>query len=162
MTANETLPDDRPHTTRTQLTSHTARPSRQALFDRYFAVRSHWGNLAFAPDGSQLAYIANTSGQFNIWRQSMFGGWPFQVTTFEESSVRAVLWTPSGELMGMADTDGNEQYQIFSIPAQGGPLRAYTDRADAQYRFGEHSLSPDGRYWPSAATTAMPANPTCS
>lgn len=142
MTVNDA--PDAPPKSSPGTTPHTSRPTRQALFDRYFAVRGYWGNLAFAPDGSQLAYITNTSGQLNIWRQSMLGGWPFQVTVFEESSVRAVLWVPSGELLGMADSGGDEQYQIFSIPAQGGPVRYYTDRADAQYRVGEHSLSPDG------------------
>ncbi len=137
MTVHETLQEvDR--------TPHMSRASRQALFDRYFAVRSYGGNLAFAPDGSQLAYIVNTSGQLNIWRQSVLGGWPFQATAYEKSSVRAVLWTPTDELLGMADNSGNEQYQLFGIPAQGGSVHYYTDRPDAQYRFGEHSLSPDG------------------
>jgi dipeptidyl aminopeptidase/acylaminoacyl peptidase len=138
-----TVNDASPEVDRTTTLS-PPRSSRQALFERYFAVRGYWGNLAFAPDGSQLAYITNTSGQLNIWRQSMLGGWPFQVTVHEEASARTVLWTPSGELLGMADSGGSEQYQIFGIPAQGGPVRPYTDRGDVQYRLGEHSLSPDG------------------
>ena len=129
--------------------TEAARPDderRRADFERYFAVRTHFGNLAFSPDGREVAYIVNTSGQLNIWRQAITGGWATQVTTFERESVRAVLWTPSGELIGQADSDGSEQYQIFTIPAGGGVPRFLTSRSDAQFELSEHSLSPDGRY----------------
>src|SRR5262249_28767447 len=53
------------------------------VFTRYYAVRAHIGPIAFSHDLSQVAYIVNTSGQFNIWRQSIGGGWAAQITTFE-------------------------------------------------------------------------------
>ncbi|HEX6818679.1 MAG TPA: S9 family peptidase [Ktedonobacterales bacterium] len=120
--------------------------TRHADFERYFAVRTHFGNLALSPDGREVAYIINTSGQLNIWRQPITGGWATQVTTFERASVRAILWAPSGELIGQADTNGSEQYQIFMIPATGGVPRFLTNRNDVRYELSEHSLSPDGRY----------------
>src|SRR5215472_3092210 len=76
-----------------------AEATRRADFDRYFAVRTHFGNLAFSPDGSQVAYIVNTSGQFNVWRQAVVGGWASQVTTFEREAVRGIIWTPAGEII---------------------------------------------------------------
>ena len=120
--------------------------THRADFERYFAFRTHFGNLALSPDGREVAYIVNTSGQFNIWRQALTGGWATQVTTFERESARAVIWAPSGDLIGMADTDGDEQYQIFTIPAQGGVARFLTNRGDVQFELSERSLSPDGRY----------------
>lgn len=119
--------------------------TRQAHFNRYFAVRSHFGNLAFSPDGRQVAYIVNTSGQLNIWRQNITGGWASQVTTFEHETVRGLLWAPSGEIYGMADSNGNEQYQVFTIPATGGVVRYLTRRSDVQYELSDEGLSPDGR-----------------
>jgi dipeptidyl aminopeptidase/acylaminoacyl peptidase len=133
--------------------SETATPAappsdraRDAEFARYYAVRTHGGPIAFAPDLSQVAYIANTSGQFNIWRQNLSGGWPSQVTTFEDESARSLIWTPAGDLIGAADHAGGEQYDLFSIPAHGGVVRYLTDQPDAQYELSEEGLSPDGRY----------------
>ena len=120
--------------------------ARDPEFARYYAVRNHLGNLAFAPDSSQIAMIVNTSGQFNIWRQNVTGGWATQVTTFEDESARGVLWAPSGDLYGIADRAGSEQYDIFTIPATGGVTTYLTDRPDAQYELSEQSLSPDGRF----------------
>ncbi|HEY8326355.1 MAG: prolyl oligopeptidase family serine peptidase [Ktedonobacterales bacterium] len=120
--------------------------ARDAEFARYYAVRTHGGPIAFAPDLSQVAYIANTSGQFNIWRQNLSGGWPSQVTTFEDESTRSLIWTPAGDIIGAADHAGGEQYDLFSIPAHGGVVRYLTDQPDAQYELSEEGLSPDGRY----------------
>jgi dipeptidyl aminopeptidase/acylaminoacyl peptidase len=121
-----------------------AEAARQADFDRYFAVRNHFGNLTFSPDGSQVAYIVNTSGQFNIWRQPVVGGWASQVTTFERETVRGLVWAHGGVIFGIADTDGSEQYQLFSVPENGGVVRFLTHRPDVQHQLSEEALSPDG------------------
>lgn len=139
--------DEKTHTDNNMRDTATASASGdRAEFDRYFAVRTHFGNLALAPDGSEVAYIVNTSGQLNIWRQAITGGWASQATTFERQSVRGVIWAPSGDLIALADTDGDEQYQIFTVPATGGAARFLTRRPDVQFTISAHSLSPDGRY----------------
>src|SRR5258708_25410836 len=107
----------------TETAAQSAEAARRADFNRYFAVRTHFGNLAFSPDGSQVAYIVNTSGQFNVWRQPIMGGCASQGTTFERESLRGIIWTPAGEIIGMADTDGSEQHQLFAIPAERRSLR---------------------------------------
>jgi dipeptidyl aminopeptidase/acylaminoacyl peptidase len=132
--------------------------ARRADFDRYFAVRTHFGNLALSPDGREVAYIVNTSGQLNVWRQPVTGGWPSQVTTFERETVRGIVWAPSGEILGMADVDGNEQYQIFAIPAAGGAVRYFTSRPDVQYELATDGLSPDGRYLAFAGNDREPTD----
>ena len=121
-------------------------PAADADFMRYYAVRNSFGNIAFSPDGAQVAYIVNTSGQYNIWRQFITGGWASQVTTFEDESARALIWAPGGELIGAADRSGSEQYDLFMLPAQGGALTYLTNQPNAQYELSEDALSPDGRY----------------
>jgi dipeptidyl aminopeptidase/acylaminoacyl peptidase len=133
-----------------------AEAARRADFNRYFATRTHFGNLAFSPDATDLAYIVNTSGQLNLWHQPIGGGWPTQVTTFEDLSARVALWTPDGHLVGIADREGSEQYQIFSIPAGGGPVRFLTDRPDVQHQLSEEGLSPDGHLLAFAANDRAP------
>ncbi|MGZ3716629.1 MAG: hypothetical protein ACXVA4_14510, partial [Ktedonobacterales bacterium] len=123
----------------------SAEAVRRAEFGRYFAMRTHMGNLAFSPDGSQVAYITNTSGQFNIWRQPVTGGWASQVTTFESETARGLLWAPSGAIISLADADGSEQYQVFSIPATGGAVTYFTNRPDVQHQISPEGLSPDGQ-----------------
>lgn len=132
--------------------------ARRADFNRYFAVRTHFGNIAFSPDGGEVAYIVNTSGQLNVWRQAVTGGWASQVTTFERETVRGIAWAPSGEIFGMADADGSEQYQLFSIAAQGGPVRWLTARPDVQYELSEEAISPDGRYLAYAGNDREPTD----
>ena len=132
--------------------------ARRADFNRYFAVRTHFGNIAFSPDGSEVAYIVNTSGQLNVWRQAVAGGWVSQVTTFERETVRGIVWAPSGDIYGMADSDGSEQYQLFSIPATGGAVHWLTARPDAQYELSEEAISPDGRYLAYAGNDREPTD----
>ncbi len=117
-----------------------------ANFTRYYAVRAHIGPIAFSHDLAQVAYITNTSGQFNIWRQSVAGGWASQVTTFEDESARSLIWAPSGDIIAAADGAGSEQYDLFTIAAAGGAPTYITARPDAQYELSEEGLSPDGRY----------------
>jgi dipeptidyl aminopeptidase/acylaminoacyl peptidase len=117
-----------------------------ADFTRYYAVRAHIGPIAFSPDISQVAYITNTSGQFNIWRQAVAGGWASQITMFEDESARSLIWAPSGDLIAAADGAGSEQYDLFTIPVAGGAPTFFTARPDAQYELSEEGLSPDGRY----------------
>lgn len=131
---------------------------RTADFNRYFATRTHLGNLAFSPDGGHIAYIVNTSGQFNAWQQAVQGGWAAQVTTFEDASVRIVAWAPSGTLVGVADRAGTEQYQVFAIPALGGAVRYFTDRPDVQYEFSADGLAPDGRTLALSANDRVPTD----
>jgi Tol biopolymer transport system component len=62
----------------------SARPS----FEQFTAVRRYGGRLTFSPDGSEIAYSTDISGQFNLWRQSSEGGYPHQLTLYADQSVR--------------------------------------------------------------------------
>ena len=48
-------------------------------FEQFSAIRRYQPSLSLSPDGSDVAYITNTSGQFNLWRQSTAGGYPAPV-----------------------------------------------------------------------------------
>ena len=49
-------------------------------FEQFTAIRRYQPTLTFSPDGSEIAYVVNTSGQFNLWRQSTNGGFAHQLT----------------------------------------------------------------------------------
>ena len=118
-------------------------------FDQFTAIRRYgrFGSLSFSPDGSQIAYIVNTSGQYNLWRQSSDGGYPHQLTTYTDRSVAAVGWSPDGEWIAYsADYNGDEFYQLFAIPAKGGVPIQITEVDKVWHEFYNKAWSPDGRY----------------
>ena len=116
------------------------------VFDQYTAVRRYQPTLTFSPDGSEIAYVTNISGQFNLWRQASDGGYPHQLTSFEDRTVRDVAWSPDGEsILFTADRDGDEFHQLYVIPAQGGWPRPLTDAPTAQHYLAAAPWSPDGR-----------------
>jgi len=122
--------------------------SKTYQYEQFSAIRRYgWGWITFSPDGSQVAYPVDTSGQMNLWRQSSDGGFPHQLTTFENRAVSAVAWSPDGERIAFAaDFEGDEFYQIFAIPAQGGVPVKLTNADKAWHEFSARSWSPSGKY----------------
>jgi dipeptidyl aminopeptidase/acylaminoacyl peptidase len=112
-------------------------------FEQFYAVqRFHWlGNVAFSPDSRHVAYTHDGSGQFNLWRQAVGGGWPWQLTVLEEESARHHAWTPHGFVLGI-DRHGDEQWQLHRLPEAGGWPEDVTRRTDAQFVPGHPH--PDG------------------
>lgn len=125
-----------------------AGPSKEKqkyAFEQFTAIRRIWG-LDFSPDSKRVIYAINTSGQFNLWCQSIDGGWPKQLTFFEDETVRSVGWSPKGDLLIFsADRHGNEFHQLYAISAQGGWPQQLTDRPQVQHIFSAGGWAPDGK-----------------
>ncbi len=122
-----------------------ARTRREYPFEQFTAVRRIHG-LAFSPDGREVAYIANTSGQFNLWKQSVEGGWPWQLTAFEEETLRSVAWAPDGKrFVFTADRHGTESHQLYELEIPGGWPTPLTDAPHVQHHFSPYGIAPDGR-----------------
>ena len=121
------------------------RTSERPRFEQFFALRRTYflNNLAFSPDSRQISYVHDGSGQFNLWSSPVEGGFPRQLTTRDEESVRHHRWTPSGIVLEL-DHLGAEQWQVNTLPPGGGGWpRAVTHRDDVQYQVGP--VSDDGR-----------------
>ena len=115
-------------------------------FEQFTAIRRYQPTLAFSPDGGEVAYSTNTSGQFNLWRQSSDGGYPHQLTLYSEEAVREVAWSPDGEeILFTADRHGDEFRQVYLIPARGGRPVPLTAAPQAQFNLASEPWSPDGR-----------------
>lgn len=128
-------------------------------FDQYLAHRRYQPTLSLTPDGSEIAYLTNTSGQFNLWRQSTDGGYAHQLTTFDDRTVREVAWAPDGEtILFTADLDGDEFHQIYRLPAVGGGPR----RSPMPRRFSTSSARTRGHRMDGRSSTpaAIGSRPT--
>jgi len=121
--------------------------NRRYLFEQFAAVRRYQGNLSLSPDGSEIAYITNTSGQFNLWRQPSTGGYPRQLTLFTDNTVRSVSWSPDGGSIAFhADRHGDEFHQLYILDAGGEWPQQLTNVPDAQHFVSSEPWSPEGKY----------------
>jgi dipeptidyl aminopeptidase/acylaminoacyl peptidase len=128
--------------------SEPALQRSRPTFEQFTAIRRYQPALAFSPDGAELAYSVNTSGQYNLWRQSSDGGYPHQVTLSGEHAVREIHWSPDGEtLLYTADRNGDEFTQVYLVSPHGGRPDQIPSEPDVQNALSwGQSWSPDGRY----------------
>lgn len=127
-------------------------------FEQFYAVRRFQPTLAFTPDGRKLYFSADISGQFNLWRVSVRGGWPEQLTTFENETVREVSVALDGRIAFTADRDGDEFHQIYTLPAKGGWPEPWTDAPQVQHILYRGGWSPDTTAFAYSANAETPTN----
>ena len=120
-------------------------------FDRFAARRTYY-SFDFLPKSSDIVYSANTSGQFNVWRQGPPSpeGEPApakQLTAFVEWSVRNIAATPDGKtIIAFADKDGDENYQVFKVDPEKGWHQPLVFKPGVRHDSGVRSLSPGGAF----------------
>jgi dipeptidyl aminopeptidase/acylaminoacyl peptidase len=128
------------------------------LFEQFFAVRRFSGALAFTPDSAHVVFGSNISGQFNLWRVPVEGGWPDQLTTFVDETVRGAGISRDGTIVLCADRDGDEFHQLYLIPADGGWPEQLTHEPEVQHFVGGDAWSPDGTKFAYAANARKPTD----
>lgn len=145
-------------------TSAPDRPSTQASepfpFERFAARRAYY-DFDFLPGTKDILYAGNTSGQFNVWRQSLPAngrpGSATQLTAFDEWSARSLFPHPNGkEVLVFADKDGDENYQIFSVDPRGGWPTPVVYEPGVRHEPGIGCHSPHGRFLALASNARNP------
>jgi dipeptidyl aminopeptidase/acylaminoacyl peptidase len=135
------------------------RPRRTPVFEQFYAVRRFQPTLAFTADSSALLFSTNISGQFNLWRLPVEGGWPAQLTSFEDQAVRAVAPAPDGgTVVFTADRDGDEFHQLYAIDPGGGWPAAWTEAPRVQHELPARAWDPEGRRLAFAANSRTPTD----
>ena len=123
------------------------------------AYRRFSAGLAFSPDADDVYFVSNISGQFNLWRVSVEGGWPQQLTAFADDTVRTIGVSPSdGTIAFCADHDGDEFHQIYLVDPNGGWPEKITDDPEVQHYVGGDAFSPDGTKLAYAANARTPTD----
>lgn len=112
-------------------------------FYSFLRVRSATGGV-FSPDGRALAYLLNSPGTPQIFRQDSPGQAGIQLSD-RDGIARGVHWSPIGDSIAYTmDVGGSEREQIFVMLANGQEQRCLTNAPDVIHHFG--GWSPDGRF----------------
>jgi dipeptidyl aminopeptidase/acylaminoacyl peptidase len=128
-------------------------------FEQFVAQRRFQPAITFSPDGRRVLFVTDISGQFNLWRCSVRGGWPEQLTSFQDNSVRSVTVSPDGStIVFTADEQGDEFHQIYALPARGGWPEQWTDSPEVQHFLDQECWSPDGETLAYAANARTPTD----
>jgi dipeptidyl aminopeptidase/acylaminoacyl peptidase len=131
------------------------------LFEQFFAVRRFSSALTFTADGARILFASNISGQFNLWRVSVDGGWPDQLTAFTDETVRGVGVSRDGAIVLCADHDGDEFHQLYLIDADGGWPEQLTNEPEVQHFVGSDAWSPDGTKFAYSANARKATDMEC-
>jgi dipeptidyl aminopeptidase/acylaminoacyl peptidase len=128
-------------------------------FEQFFASRRLLPVADLTPDGERALFVANISGQFNLWSAAVEGGgWPEQLTSFTENTVRAVAVRDDGSILFSADRDGDEFHQLFRIPAGGGWPEQLTDGEHVQHQLAGSAWARDGKSFCFSANARKPTD----
>ena len=88
-----------------------------------------------SPDGSQLAYIAPSSGVLNVWVGSASGGDARVVTDDRDRGIRWFDWAHNGRhLLYIQDKGGDENWRLYTVDLSSGDVvdRTPFDEVQAQ------------------------------
>lgn len=127
--------------------------------DQFMAYRRFGGTLAFSHDGAYVYFVSNISGQFNLWRVPVGGGWPDQLTPFDDETVRLIAVSPAdGTIAFCADRNGDEFHQLYLLDPDGGWPQQITDAPEVQHFVKEDAWSPDGTKLAYSANARAPTD----
>ena len=126
-------------------------------FDRFASVRRYNDFDFLNQDPSWIVYIADTNGQFNLWRQRSAlsqqnaGSEPYasyQLTNFIDDAVRKAFASPKDDsIIFFADHQGTENFQMYKIndSFHSWP-QPITQNPKARYEWGAECFSHDGEF----------------
>ena len=101
-------------------------------------------SASFSPDGSEIAFISNMSGTPQLWKMSSSGGWPIQLTNFNDP-VSSASWSPKGNRIAFQlAPGGGMNSQIYLINADGSELEQITSGGKSNNWVG--NWSDDGNF----------------
>jgi dipeptidyl aminopeptidase/acylaminoacyl peptidase len=113
----------------------TAAFAQNYSIERYLNIRSA-GSPTFSTDGKRIAFLTNITGTSQIWMMDAAGGYPEQITSFQDN-VGFVRWSPAGNglVFGKA-SGGDENTQFFWMSNDGAEIKPLTTNPKVRHNFG--------------------------
>jgi Tol biopolymer transport system component/dienelactone hydrolase len=122
-------PSDRTVTDPQSIVSASNSAARPLPIEDLYYTRTVAG-ASWSPEGNAVVITTNLSGRLNLWKVSAMGGWPIQLTQSDERQYNAV-WSPGGKwIVFQQDSGGNELWDIFAVPSEGGEVVNLTNTPD--------------------------------
>jgi dipeptidyl aminopeptidase/acylaminoacyl peptidase len=135
-------PDDRGITDPKSLTSRANPQARPIPIDDLYFTRS-LSDASWSPNGDEILFTTNMTGRPNLWKVRTAGGWPAQLVQSDERQTTGT-WSPDGKwVVFQQDIGGNELWDIFAVPSDGGEIVNLTNTPDI--REESPRWSPDGK-----------------
>jgi dipeptidyl aminopeptidase/acylaminoacyl peptidase len=110
----------------------------QFSMERFLNVRNASGP-SISPKGDEVVYLTNVSGVNQVWKNQVVGGYPEQLTFFDDR-VHEVHWSPRGDvILFTKDQGGNERTQLYLMDPNGETIEALTNDPKVINNFGDFS-----------------------
>jgi dipeptidyl aminopeptidase/acylaminoacyl peptidase len=114
---------------------------------------------SFSPDGSEIAFISNISGTPQLWKIPSTGGWPIQLTNFNDP-VSNATWAPNRDKIAFQIAPGGGMNsQLYIINSDGTGLERFTSGGKTNNWIGV--WSEDGSYLSYSSNKENPAGMDC-
>ncbi|MCH7472376.1 S9 family peptidase [bacterium] len=121
-----------------------AKPEPDPQLLRYLNVR-YAGAGRWSADGKEIAFTTNWTGTAQKWRMPAEGGFPQQITFFEDAINSCDFSPHDPELMlCQVGRGGNERGQLYLMSRDGTWIEPLAEDFDVVHRAGDWSR--DGRY----------------
>ncbi|MEZ7171192.1 alpha/beta fold hydrolase [Sporosarcina sp. OR05] len=116
-----------------------AQPTVEQFF-RTYAIT----NFALNSDETKLIFNTNLNGKMNLWAMDLPSSYPYLFAQRDESCNFIKFGPANDYVLAGFDKDGDENYQIYAIPFEGGlPHPLITGEPNEKYYFSH--LSEDGK-----------------
>lgn len=97
-------------------------------------------DACWSPDGKSIAYIADKTGESEIWIQAAEGGEPRQLTRDNDTYIRSIYWSPDSKSLIYTD----RKNRVVSVnPATGAKKTLFENPA---HEIRGIAFSPDSRW----------------
>lgn len=97
--------------------------------EQLFKVHDSLG-ATWSADGRSVIFSADLGGRLNIWRQSIDGGPPVQLTHSEDRQWGAVATRNGKWIIFQSDRAGREIYDLYAVSPKGGDAIDLTNTDD--------------------------------
>lgn len=100
-------------------------------------------NFTVSKDEKKLIFTSNLNGKMNLWAMDLPDQFPYLFAQKDESCNFIKVDPENRYVLAGYDRDGDENYQIYAIPFEGGlPQELITGKEEEKYYFAH--LSEDG------------------